>query len=132
MAFKGREIIVQTITMIANEAVSRGACLEISSSEAGETDSDEATYGVALEDADDGALVRIAVGPGNIVKCLAHDSSITEGEWVTPEDDGRVDGIGGLTGGTQYPLGIALQASSAQDQLIPVLMMPHVSTKAET
>jgi len=131
MALKLRQKIVNDFTMLvgSTEIVS-GAVVKITSAAlAVATASSAAILGVIPETGVANGYARVA-GPGSIVFCNAHDDAISEGEWVVPAAAGRVDGIGTLTAATQYVVGIALQASSAQDQKVAVLLIPHIATKA--
>jgi len=111
-------------------AIDKGSVVKLSSSEVIVTTADENYIGVTLEDIEaDASEVKLA-GVGDIVLMRAHDNAITEGEWVVPAADGRVDGAAAFTGGTQYLVGRALMASSAQDGLIPVLYTPQVAPDA--
>ena len=132
MALKHRVNIVNDFTLpVGAAALNKGDVVKITSSLAVvATASTAAFIGVTTESADASApSIRIA-GPGSIVLCIAHDSAITEGEWVVPALLGRVDGIATLTTATQYVVGISLMASSAAGQLIPVLLIPFIAVKA--
>ena len=84
--------------------------------------------------AEDGALAASKEAafatPGSIVFVNAHDGDIAEGEWLVCAAAGRADGAAALTGGTQYYVGQALQASSAQDQKIAMLYLPGIAPDA--
>ena len=73
--------------------------------------------------------VRVAQN-GDTVLALASDSSITEGEEVISDADGKVVGASAYTGGTQYIIGHALRASTAEDELIPIMVNIHVAPDA--
>lgn len=111
-------------------AIDQGSVVKFSSSEVIVTTANEDFIGVTIEDIEaDAPEVKLA-GIGDIVKMRAHDADIAEGDILVPAADGRVDTAAALTSVTQYMVGKALQASSAQDQLISVLYIPQVLTKA--
>ena len=130
MTLKLRTNIVNPFTLpVGADEIPLGSCVILSSSALVVSTGNVAHVGIVTELGSALKDVRVA-GPGSIVLCLAHDSSITEGEWVVPAASGRVDGIAAMTTIIQYPVGIALMAPSAQNVLFPVLVMPGIVTKA--
>lgn len=121
---------IATETWITSAAVTRGEVAHNDGSNGvinADSDADE-NFGIFLEDADSGKPVLVCtLGP-----CLAvaYDDAITAGDWLVGASDGRVDGIGTLSGGTQYPVAHARSGSDAAGQLIPVFVNPHIATKA--
>ena len=117
-------------TWIAGADVTRGEVAHNNGSNQAinaDADADE-NFGIFLEDADSGKTVKVCtLGP-----CLAvaYDNAISAGDWLIANANGRVDGIGTLTGGTQYPVAHARSGSDAAGQLIPVFVNPHIATKA--
>ena len=109
--------------------IPKGSCVKLSSSLLIVTTGNEDGIGVTDEIGYVGKDCRVNI-PGPIIEALAHDSSITENQRVVPAASGRVDGIGTLTGGVTYSCGIALMASSAQDQLISIILVWTVLPKA--
>jgi predicted RecA/RadA family phage recombinase len=131
MALKLRENIIGDMTLPnGGAALTQGTVVMLSSSEVVcTTASSDIPVGVATEAADaDAGAVRVAYS--GIVLCRAHDGDIAEGELVIAVASGRIDTAVAFTTGTQYVLGQALQASSAQDQLIAVRLGIQGAPKA--
>jgi len=132
MALKLRRKIRHPITLpVGGTEVARGTCVKISSSVLAVTGSNEAFVGITDEIGVANRNCRVA-GVGSIVLALAHDNAITEGMWVVPAAAGRVDGIAATTTTIQYLVGIALMDASAQDQLIPVLLLPGIAVGTQS
>lgn len=132
MALKLRTNHIHPVTYpVGSTEITANAVVKFTSSAlAVATAASAAFIGVIIETGVANGSAAVESTDGAIVLCNAHDSSITEGEWVVPAAAGRVDGIGTLTTATQYVLGIALQASTAQDDKIPVQLHIHIATKA--
>lgn len=127
MALKHRVKHVNTLTLpVDSTEIAKGAVVKLSSSVLVVTTGNEAFVGITTEIGYASKDVLLA-GVGSIVLCKAHDDAISEGEWVVPAAAGRVDGIAATTTAIQYPVGIALMDSDAQDHLIPVLLLPGIA-----
>jgi len=132
MSLKHRQKLELTFTLPVNSTqIAKGAVVKLSNSVLVVTTGNEAFVGVTTEIGYASKDVLLA-RPGDIVLCLAHDDAITEGLWVIPAASGRVDGIDVTSTDVQYPVGIALMDSDAQDHLIPVLLAPCIVTEAVT
>lgn len=92
-----------------------------------DADADE-NFGIFLEDADSGTYVKVCTL--GLCLAVAYDDAITAGDWLIANANGRLDGIGTLTGGSQYPVAQARSGSDAAGQLIPVFVNPHIATKS--
>jgi len=126
MALKLQRKIRHPLTLpVSTTEIALGCCVKLSSSKLVVTGANEAFVGITTEIGYASKDVLLA-GVGSIVFCLAHDNAIAENEWLVPAAAGRVDGIAATTTTIQYTVGIALMAASAQDQLIPVLVLPGV------
>jgi len=132
MALKRRVQIVNSFTLpVDTTEIAKGKCVKLSSSVLIVTTGNEAFVGITTEVGYASKDVRLA-GAGSIVLCLAHDNAISEGQWLVAAAAGRVDGIAATTTAIQYLVGIALMASSAQDDLIPVLLLPGIAVGTQT
>lgn len=130
MALKNRQMLVNEFTLpVGATAIADGSVCSLSSSALVVTSAAEDFTGVVVDGGTANGNARMA-NVGSIVLMNAHDDAITENEWVVSAAAGRVDGAAALTGGTQYIVGKALQASSAQDQKIAVWYLPHIATDA--
>ena len=134
MALKQREEIAGGVTMPIGSALiaANSVCKIASSVLVVATASSEASAIFVLTGPADAAANGTAAiaRPGDVVLVNAHDGNLAEGEWWVPAGAGRVDSAASLTGGTQYVLGLGLQDSSAQDQKVAMLYMPHIATDA--
>jgi len=133
MALKLRENIIADMTLpVGGAALTRGTAVYLSSSLAVcTTASTDKAVGVNVEKDEVSAnATGVRVAYEGVVQCRAHDGDISEGEYVVAVAGGRVDGAGTLTTASQYILGQALQASSAQDQLIAVRLCLSIAPKA--
>ena len=126
MAIKLREKLnnVDTFTVGSTE-IARGKCVVLNSGVVEASGANAAKFvGVTTEVgyADRDVLVA---GGGSIVLALAADGNINEGDWLVSDADGKVDTAAAASQGTaQYFVGYALKDSSAEDQLIPVVVWP--------
>jgi hypothetical protein len=126
MAIKLREKLnnVDTFTVGSTE-IARGKCVVLNSGVVEASGANAAKFvGVTTEVgyADRDVLVA---GGGSIVLALAADGNINEGDWLVSDADGKVDTAAAASQGTvQYFVGYALKGSSAEDQLIPVVVWP--------
>lgn len=117
-------------TWLTSAAVTRGEVAHNDGSNGvinADEDSDQ-NFGIFLEDADSGTYVKVCT----LGLCLvvAYDTSVVAGDWLIANANGRLDGIGTLTGGSQYPIAQARSGSDAAGQLIPAFVNPHIATKA--
>lgn len=78
-----------------------------------------------IEDAADAAATNVAVTLFGITRANAHDGSIARGDLLEAAAAGRVDTHSGTS--TKPVVGIALEASSAQDDLIEIFLFPQSS-----
>jgi len=119
------DIIVQEGTFAysfqASGAVSGGAVLKATGtmkvSHAGATTT-QGLVGVAAYEVPAGSYVAV-YGPGNIVRCCASGTFLV-GSILYPVATGKVDDYG--TWGTNEPIGVALEASTADLQAVRVLL----------
>lgn len=121
---------IATETWVTSAAVTRGEVAHNDGSNGvinADADADE-NFGIFLEDADSGKEVLVCTL--GLCWAVAYDNSITAGDWLIANANGRVDGIGTLSGGSQYPVAQARGGSDAAGQLIPVFVNPHIATKA--
>ncbi len=89
-------------------------------------DSDNATsplLGVALQSAVAGANVNIQLE--GIATIPASDSAVNAGEYLISDADGKVDTLP-VTDGDHFIIGKALADAEAEDDLIPVHLLPQV------
>ena len=133
MALKQRVNIIGGVTLpVGAAAITAHSVVKLDSSAlVVATASSEADQDILIDEADAaiGSSQQVARS-GDTVLVRAHDGDIAEGEWLVAAAAGRVDTVAALTGGTQYVLGKARQASSAQDQLISMTYLPHIATDA--
>ena len=107
---------------VAEAAISKGDCVVLGTiatnaqyvTPAG---SGEKGIGFAAEDIAVDATGRIIVS--GVALGLAHDNAITAGDFVKAAASGRVDST---TTDTDVTVGMALQTSTAQDDLIEILV----------
>ncbi|MBN2290703.1 MAG: DUF2190 family protein [Candidatus Glassbacteria bacterium] len=126
MAIKLREKLnnVDTFT-VGGSDIARGKCVVLNGGVLEASGANAAKFaGITTEVgyADRDVLVA---GGGSVVLALAADGSIAEGDWLVSDADGKVDTADAASQGTvQYFVGYALKGSSAEDQLIPVVVWP--------
>ena len=126
MAIKLRERLQNTDTFtVGSSDIARGKCAALNSGVVDASGANAAKFvGITTEIGYAGKDVRIAQG-GSTVLALAADNSISEGDWLLSDADGKVTTAAAASQGTvQYFVGYALKASSAEDQLIPVVVWP--------
>ncbi|HUU29369.1 MAG TPA: capsid cement protein [archaeon] len=126
MAIKLRERLQNTDTFtVGSSDIARGKCAVLNSGVVDASGANAAKFvGITTEIGYSGKDVRIAQG-GSTVLALAADNSISEGDWLLSDADGKVTTAAAASQGTvQYFVGYALKASSAEDQLIPVVVWP--------
>lgn len=75
-----------------------------------------------IQDGADASATAAKVRVFGITKALAHDGSITKGQLLSANAAGRVDGHSGTS--TEPIIGIALEASAAQDDEILIFLVP--------
>jgi len=133
MALKQRvNIVGGDILPVGSTAITAHSVVKLDSSVlVVATASTEADQEILVDNKDAAASSnQLIARVGDTVLVRAHDNAIAEGEWLVAAAAGRVDTIGTLTTATQYVLGKARQASSAQDQLISMVFQPGIATKA--
>ena len=112
-----------SIQGVAEAAISKGDCIVLGTvatngqyvTPAG---AGEIGIGFAAEDIAAEGVGQIIVN--GVAQALAHDNAISAGNWLKAAAAGRVDGT---TTDTNVLVAIALGASSAQDDLIDVLIV---------
>ncbi|MEA1996703.1 MAG: DUF2190 family protein [Gemmatimonadota bacterium] len=126
MAIKQREKLHNTDTFtVGSSDIARGKCCVLNSGVVDASGANAAKFaGITTETGYAGKDVRLAQG-GSTVLALAADGSISEGDWLLSDADGKVTTAAAASQGTvQYFVGFALKASAAEDQLIPVVVCP--------
>jgi hypothetical protein len=126
MAVKLRERLVNTDTYTVGAGeIARGKCVVLNNGVVEASGANAVKcVGIACETGYAGSEVRVAQG-GSTVLALAANGSIVEGDWLVSAVDGRVTtAAAGQAGTAQHFVGYALRASSAADQLIPVVVWP--------
>lgn len=126
MVIKQREKISNSDTFtVGTTEIARGKCAVLNSGVVDASGANAAKFvGITTEIGYANKDVRLAE-VGSTVLALAADSSITEGQWLLSDADGKVDGAAAAAQGTiQYFVGYALKAAAAEDQLIPVKVCP--------
>jgi len=126
MTVKLRERLNNTDTFtVGNSEIPRGTCAVLNSGVVDASGANAAKFvGITTETGYAGKDVRVAQG-GSTVLALASDGNISEGDWLVSDADGKVDTAAAASQGTaQYFVGYALKDSSAEDQLIPVVVWP--------
>jgi hypothetical protein len=112
-----------SIQGVAEEAISKGQCVKMGTVATNPqyvkiAGANEAGIGFAAEDIAAGATGRIIVA--GVALALAHDNAITAGAtYLKAAASGRVDGT---TTDKQLVVAFALQSSTAQDDLIEVVV----------
>ena len=76
-----------------------------------------------IEDSCDAAATNVAVTLFGVTRANAHDGSIARGDLLEAAASGRVDTHS--TTSTKPVIGMALEASSAQDDLIEIFLFPQ-------
>jgi len=126
VAIKQREKITNSDTFtVGTTEIARGKCAVLNSGVVDASGANAAKFvGITTEIGYANKDVRLAEG-GSTVLALAADGSISEGDWLVSDADGKVTTAAAASQGTvQYFVGFALKASSAEDQLIPVMVCP--------
>ena len=126
MTVRLRERLLNTDTFTMGAAdVARGKCVVLNGGVLEVSGANSAKFtGILAETGYAGREARVAQG-GSTVLALAADGNIAEGDWLSSDAEGRVTKAAAATQGTaQYFVGYALRASTAADQLIPVVVWP--------
>ncbi|MEA2064477.1 MAG: DUF2190 family protein [Gemmatimonadota bacterium] len=126
MTVKLREKLANVDTFtVGTSDIARGKCVVLNSGVVDASGANAVKFvGITTETGYAGKDASVARG-GSIVLVLAADGSIAEGDWLVSDADGKVDTAAAASQGTpQYFVGYALMASSAEDQLIPVVVCP--------
>ena len=126
MAVKLRERLINTDTFtVGTSDIARGTCAVLNSGVADASGANAAKFvGITTEPGTAGKDMRVAQG-GSTALALAADGSIAEGDWLVSDADGKVTTAAAAAQSTvQYFVGYALRASTAEDQLIPVVVWP--------
>ena len=126
MAIKLRERLINTDTFtVGSSDIARGTCVVLASGVVNASGANAAKFvGITTEPGVAEKDVRVAQG-GSTVLALAADGSISEGDWLVSDADGKVTtASAGAQGTAQHFVGYALRASAAEDQLIPVVVWP--------
>ena len=134
MALKQREIIDGAFTLpVGATALLKGDVCQLSSSAliVGTANTEAGSVFITLEPGAANGHVRCAL-PGQIVLVRCADANVDEGEYVVCTTAGEVTQIANLTTASQYAIGVAQQASSAEDQYVSVMYWPQVCPKDNT
>ena len=126
MTVKLRERLHNTDTFtVGSSDIARGKCVVLATGVVNASGANAAKFvGISTELGYAGKDVMVAQG-GSTVLALAADGSISEGDWLVSDADGKVATAGAASQDTvQYFVGYALKASNAEDQLIPVVVWP--------
>ena len=126
MAIKLRERLINTDTFtVGSSDIACGSCVVLGSGVVNASGANAAGFvGIITEPGAAGKDVRVAQG-GSTALALAANGSISEGDWLVSDATGKVTTAAAATQGTaQHFVGYALRASSAADQLIPVVVWP--------
>jgi len=126
MAVKLRERLLNTDTFtVGASEIARGKCAVLNNGVLEASGANSAKFvGITTEIGCAGRDVQVAQG-GSTVLALAADGTITEGDWLLSDSQGRVAKAAPASQGTaQHFVGYALKASAAADQLIPVVVWP--------
>ena len=126
MTVKLREKLGNTDTFTVGASdIPRGACVVLNSGVVVASGANAAKLvGITTETGYAGKDVRVAQG-GSTVLALAANGGVAEGDWLLSDADGKVTTAAAAAQGTaQHFVGYALRASSAEDQLIPVVVWP--------
>jgi uncharacterized protein DUF2190 len=126
MAVKLRERLINTDTFtVGSSDIARGTCAVLGSGVVNASGANAAKFvGITTEPGTADKDVRVAQG-GSTALVLAANASISEGDWLVSDADGKVTTAAAAAQGTaQNFVGYALRASSAEDQLIPVVVWP--------
>ncbi len=126
MAIKLRERLINTDTFtVGSSDIARGTCAVLGTGVVDASGANAAKFvGITTELGTAGKDVRVAQG-GSTALALAANGSISEGDWLISDAAGKVTTAAAAVQGTvQYFVGYALRASSAVDQLIPVVVWP--------
>jgi hypothetical protein len=114
---------VQTITLVAGEALTNGECVSISSGAAVQAAATDAIVGVCAESVGSGDSVPVAKLEG-ILEVLVGTGGITQDQIAVVV----ADGVAGVTGLTNIAvdnmgIGVALETGAA-GEIVRVLAMP--------
>ncbi|MCE5272038.1 DUF2190 family protein [bacterium] len=126
MTVRLRERLLNTDTFTVGSAdIARGKCVVLDSGVLTVSGANSAKFaGILAETGFAGREARVAQG-GSTVLAVAAGSGIAEGDWLLSDSQGRVTTAAAASQGTaQHFVGYALRASSAADQLIPVVVWP--------
>jgi len=126
MTVRLRERLLNTDTFTVGGAdIARGKCVVLNNGVLAASGANSAKFtGILAETGFAGREARVAQG-GSTVLALAASSGIAEGDWLLSDSEGRVTTAAQASQGTvQHFVGYALRASSAADQLIPVVVWP--------
>lgn len=126
MAIKLREKLSNTDTFTVGTAeIFRGTCVVLNSGVIDASGANAAKFvGITAEVGYANKDALVATG-GSVVLALAADASISEGDWLVSDADGKVTTAAAASQETaQYLVGYSLKDSAAEDQLIPVVVWP--------